>query len=643
MARVTGTVWRLRRVRWLVAVVLGVLVLVEAGRWLSFYQHASRAQDSLAQLERQLDRDALPLSPEAAIEARERLVRAEMDLRTASEHVGSDPLMALARRLPVLRTQAVALTGLIQAAHSSAATGVLAAEVLVAYSTRDDDPERTAVQEGVAFIESQAEPMARVRESLNRTEGLQARIPHGLAGPLERRRDRLAEAVGRIDEVVGGYEQARTMLPSLLGFDRPRTYLVLAQNDTELFPSGGLISNYGIVTFDDGQLVEMRFEYFTELFRRWQQASGSEYIEPPAPLRDYLLRGTTWALGEAGWYPDFPTTAELARSFVEKGGGPSVDGVIAIDLRFVEALLRDLGAVTVRDYGSVRVSADNLDTVVLEQTRSETLVPGAAGKAFLSSLAEEILRLVFATPDDEWLGLIETLSRMGAERHLQLQFDDDRLQAGAREYGLDGGMADPSGDYLMLADTSVGSTKLNLILENAIDVGIRLDGTGARSWVAYATANPFDEWRQGRDPLLVRALMLDGVYGSYLRLYAPAQASLTDLWVDGEPAGPHQSSEEHGRAVFGRYTPLGPGETSIVEFFYESAGVVETLDDGWQRYRLYVQKQAGTRAIPLRVAITLPEGSMVRSTTLDGEPVMLPVNSDLRTDRIIEIEFRPPR
>ncbi|MFN8583726.1 MAG: DUF4012 domain-containing protein [Dehalococcoidia bacterium] len=631
--------------RWAARLLIAALILfvcVEAVRWVSFYRHVARAQDSLVGLEQQLDLTSLAQTEQAATDVRDRLALADADLSRAEDHLRTDPLMAVARRAPVLGTQATGLAEVVRLAHATAFTARAASDVLVAYSRQHDDPTRSAVQEGIAFLDAQSEAMAEVRRRLTVTEEARTDIPGGLAGPLQRRRERVERAVVRMDELVTGYEEAHALAPSLLGFDRPRTYLLLAQNDTELYPSGGLISNYGIVTFQDGQIANMRFEYFVDLFRRWQQRSGNEYVAPPLPLKQYLLRDTSWALGEAGWYPDFPTTAQIASGFVAKGGASARDGTIAIDLRFVEALLRVVGPVTVEDYGGVRVDADHLDEVVLEQTRSDAVLPGSPGKAFLSSLAERLVRAIVATPRTRWPELIKTLGRMGAERHLQLNFADTALQDLATRYGFDGGIVEAPGDYLLLADASVGSTKLNLILENAIDVRVTPGETDARLRVAYTIHNPFDEWRQGRDPQLVRALMLDGVYGSYLRLYAPTQARLIDLLVNGQSVGAQQVDHEGVCAVFGRYTPVGPGATSVVEFDYESAGVVEPLDNGWKRYRLYLQKQAGTGAIPLIVHVALPAGATVRSVTLDGNASALPLQTDLRQDRSIEVEFRTP-
>lgn len=611
---------------------------IETVRWVSFYQHADAAQETLRTVEQQLDLTSLNYSRADVEDIRVRVLRAEADLEAAERHVDRDPLLVIGRRIPGLRGQAVGTTELVRAVRLSVATSVQALDVLLAYASYTDDPGSAALEEGVGFLDSQAEAMAAIRRSLDETRRQRARIPTGLASPLNTATADLDRAVGKLDTMVTGYERASLLLPELLGFRGARTYLLLAQNDTELFPSGGLISNYGVVTFDGGRVSRMDFEYFGTLFRRWQRASGNEYVEPPGPLKQYLLRGTSWALGEAGWYPDFPTTAELAGSFVEKGGVSAPDGTIAIDLQFVEALLQIVGPITVAEYG-IRVDAANLNEVTLVQTRDEAVLAEGVGKGFLSALAGDLLERIFATPKEQWLGLIQTLDRMGSERHLQLHFTDPALQVLTVEYGFDGGMVEEPGDFLLLTDTSVRSTKLNLILENSVGVDVRIDGAAAEATVSHTTTNPFPDWQRGRDPRLVRALMLDGAYGSYLRLYAPPQAQLLDLRVSSQPAGAQQVDIEYNKRVFARFTPVLPGETKVVEFRYRSEGVVDQLDDGWQRYRLYVQKQPGTGAIPLTVRLNLPADAEVRSTTLDGHKTSTTIATDLRVDRTIEVIF----
>ena len=164
-----------------------------------------------------------------------------------------------------------------------------------------------------------------------------------------------------------------------MGYEGRKRFLVLPQNDTELFPFGSLISSYAIATFNAGSLERIDLEYFGVLFNRWQ-AQTAEYVAPPAPLKQYLKQDYSWGLGEAGWYPDFPTTAALAHSFVSKGGAPPTDGTIAIDLQFIQNLLALLGPVTVADF-DVTVTAENVSELTLALTRDETYVPGRPLKA----------------------------------------------------------------------------------------------------------------------------------------------------------------------------------------------------------------------------------------------------------------------
>jgi hypothetical protein len=233
------------------------------------------------------------------------------------------------------------------------------------------------------------------------------------------------------------------------------------------------------------------------------------------------------------------------------------------------------------------------------------------------------------------------MDRMSSERHLQLNFTDPQMQSLTYEYGLDGGVVKPRGDYLLVADTSVASTKLHLILQKSITASIELkdDGT-ASTQVKYTLGNPFNEWKKGRDPKIVTALMLNGVYGSYTRVYAPIQAVLRDVQIDAKPSGAEQANEEMGKKAFGKAFSVLPGKTSSLEFTYDTPRVATAV--GKQRhYELYVQKQAGTEAIPFELKLSLPRGSDLDEVRIDGKQYDggLDIKTDLREDRVIEVTY----
>ena len=61
-------------------------------------------------------------------------------------------------------------------------------------------------------------------------------------------------------------------------------------------------------------------------------------------------------------------------------------------------------------------------------------------------------------------------------------------------------------------------------------------------------------------------------------------------------------------------------------------------------YRLYVQKQPGTRAVPLTVTVAAPPGMKIVSVELDGEELgsgLSEIVTDLREDRQIVVKYAP--
>jgi hypothetical protein len=636
-----------RGIRWRIGIA-GLLALAlvfggfEAYRAYGFYSDLRAARGSLLSLQDDLDLESLEDSEADVLSTRSQLEQALVRADAAGRFVENDPVLGLARHVPFLDKQADGLAGLVDAAEDATRTGLLAADVALAFARQSDQPDRTAVQEALAFLEAQREPMQAVEAGLVELQASHAALPTGLIGPLDTAKTQLGEALEKLEALVTGYNRAESFLPALLGYDGQASYLVLPQNDTELFPSGGLISSYGIATFIDGDLQEMEFEYFEALYERWQTQSGGEYIEPPAPLANYLKQGYSWALGEAGWYPDFPTTSRLASDFVQKGGAPATDGTIAIDTYFIRTLLDELGAVYVPEY-DVTVDFDNFQELTLELTRDEWDVPVEDQKAFLSDLSKALLARIFSTPKEEWVNLLGVLERMARERHLQIHLNDADMQTLAVAYGLDGSIERPEGgDYLLVADTSVNSTKLNMILETAVEIDLSLqpDGTAAKT-VSYSITNPFPAWAEGRDPELVARLMFNGLYGSYLRVYAPKGSTLKDVRFGGQTVGPEAIETEFGYTTFGRYFPVLPGTSAKLDVMYETPGTV-VAEGNLRTYRLYVQKEAGTEAVPLTLNLSLPEGARLEALTLDEEPSAggLTVKADLRTDRMIEVTYR---
>jgi hypothetical protein len=100
--------------------------------------------------------------------------------------------------------------------------------------------------------------------------------------------------------------------------------------------------------------------------------------------------------------------------------------------------------------------------------------------------------------------------------------------------------------------------------------------------------------------------------------------------------------EEAGKAVFGSFFVLPPGEGIETRLSYSlPSGVVEREGDDW-RYRLLIQKQGGASARPVRATVTLPEGARVTEATpspTGQEGGRIRFDLELNTDCEVGIRF----
>jgi hypothetical protein len=482
--------------------------------------------------------------------------------------------------------------------------------------------------------------MAESRARVERIRAARARIDGLLLpGSVTETLRALDGDLDEIDELVATYRHLSAFLPPFLGFQGPRTYLVLAQNNAELQASGGLISVYGTVTLEEGRIVEQRYADALTLGAAWLQRTG-DYVEPPGPLRRYLLKDQSWNLALAGWSPHFPAAAAQAERFYRLAGGAPVDGVIAINVRTIEAFLHVTGPVHVPSYG-VTVSAENALDVIEEHTRSAS-EPQGDRKAFVGLLAEELLSRLARVPPERWTDLVDALETLRDGRQLLFFSRDAALQRPAAGLRLDGALARPDGDYLMLVDASVNSTKLNVALrqELALKVRVHEDGT-AHHELRVSYRNDLPAWATGRDPALVGRLMLGGVYGGYARLLAPYRSRLSGVTLAGREVAPEEIASEHGKTVFGRYFALASGEETELAFRYATPATVRRDGDAFV-YRLYLQKQSGTGATPLHIDLALPYRARDVAIELDGARVdaTAPIETDLSRDRELVASYR---
>jgi len=469
----------------------------------------------------------------------------------------------------------------------------------------------------------------------------------------------LAERVAMLDQGLpllrAGLDVAGSA-PYLLGVEGVRTYLILAQNEDELRPTGGFISGAGRITLDGGRIAELDFQDANYV----DDYAHKPYPEPPGPLLEYM-GSELWLLRDANWSPDFPTSARQAAHLYEYGQGVPVDGVVALDQRAVELVMAGLGQVDVPGVEEP-VSAANV-----RQFLRAAWNPGEAGvtrewlysrKEFIGNLAVAIRQRVERDPGSvDWVRVGQGLYRALEERHL-LIFVPDIAPALARA-GWDGGLRESTGDYLMVVDSNLGFGKVGPLIDEALEYRVTLyaDGTAAAALsLAYIHQGSLEGVRC-RHPLpyvgnLTYEEMMHRCYYDYLRAYVPAGSVLRAATshptpgrylLRGEP-DPGQVvtlDDEAGRTVFAQFFVVEYGQTLETRLVYDLPQVT-WMSEGQRHYSLLIQKQPGTEGTPVLLTVALPPGARLASAVpspsrIDGETLTFEL--ELATDVAVDIAY----
>lgn len=493
--------------------------------------------------------------------------------------------------------------------------------------------------------------------SLDRVREARARI-----GDLQALPWRIRTLMEQIDGKLYLADELKLLavFPEMMGANRPRTYLIMAQNEDEVRATGGFLSGAGRLTVDNGQIVELSF----------QDASGVDnwrdkpYDLPPEPLYE-LMALELFLFRDANYWPDFPTSAEKAMELYRYGQDQVTpfDGAIAIDQQFVAMLLAVTGPLQVPELETT-VSSGNLIANLREAWGAGDDEAHAdwirERKDFLGPLARAIQAQFLDNFDAlDPLYLAETVHQAANEKHLQIYVRDPRTAAILNEIDWDGRQEwRANADRLMIVETNVGYNKVNPLVSRAIQYDVQIADEGT------ATANLAITYRHmGQDsgapcgqiiPYaegITYETLIDQCYWNFVRIYVPAGANPSELAQHPLPPetaavgtgwgskGSTIGDDGNGGDVITSQFVLPRGQTLTSNYSYKLPRIVS--GDDVRRYRLDLGKPSGLEPYPVTIHVTLPNGFSATQTSpaaiMNGQRVTFDL--ELRSDLDIEIVF----
>ncbi len=467
----------------------------------------------------------------------------------------------------------------------------------------------------------------------------------------EEHRDTFAELETRLPTLIRSmqeFDRFSDMAATVLGGDGSMRYLVLFQNNTEIRATGGFLGSFAEIDVKDGVITKMDVPGGGSYDL---QGSLKDFLVAPEPLR---LLSARWEFQDANWFPDFPTTARQASDMYVAAGGPSVDGVIAINATYVSDLLALLGPIEMPEYGRI-ISDDNFlvetqKIVELEYDREEN-----KPKAFIGDLAPRILeRLMDGTPED-FFSVLDHVNQGLGSRDIQLYFQDDQLERRVLDLGWGGELKQTTGDYLMIVNTNLGGGKTDGVIDEEVDVLVKVDTAGKLTNTVTISRTHTGEAGE---------LFTGANNVNYVRVYVPKDSVLIasegfnqpDIglfetpeatWIEDDdllyaiestqvdPISGTTTYEEAGKTVFGNWVQTRPGTTSTISFTYTLPFTLESLSKTptvlsrlttafgmteTEAYTLTLQKQSGINTRHTQITFQLPPGWNTLWNSNDSRP-----------------------
>lgn len=205
------------------------------------------------------------------------------------------------------------------------------------------------------------EPARRSEQAFDQAaEDLAVTDDYRLLGPVRTQVTRLSDLVLEARSTLGSTYRAARMLPSLLGEEEPRFYLLVLQNNAELRSGGGLPGALSLIRAHRGNV---------EIVEQVDTADLGRGRTPVVPLTDEERRVFGNRLAsypvDATLTPDVPRAAAILNAHWQRVVGRRIDGVVFVDPVAISYLLRGVGAVNVP--GFVQVDAGNVVATVENQ------------------------------------------------------------------------------------------------------------------------------------------------------------------------------------------------------------------------------------------------------------------------------------
>ena len=355
----------------------------------------------------------------------------------------------------------------------------------------------------------------------------QVNLPMGLNSMI-------ADYSVQIASMTGSYDNLKEFLPlfkTFIGDGSDRTYLLAAQNSSEIRASGGFPGSVGTIRIRDGILSIGDFSsVYNVLSTHTPSAAGITDEEKE------LFGSWMNAPRDACFDPAFERVAYIWALAYEQKNFEHVNGVVSLTPAIIQNMLGYIGNVTLSD--GTELTGDNATQVLQYDLYYKYLNANASSSAgdYVDNLFAETAKVTMAKLvsdfDVKKAGDYYKVFSDGAKnRTVMMWMEDEAEQALVKNAGCSGGLNDDSenpetGVYFSISDPC----KLGWFLN--IDTQISEPVVNSNGSSTYEVTATYSNTLSDNDKINAGRYIL-GSYGGtitgYIHIFAPAGGSISDI------------------------------------------------------------------------------------------------------------------
>ncbi|MFA5061888.1 MAG: DUF4012 domain-containing protein [Patescibacteria group bacterium] len=391
-----------------------------------------------------------------------------------------------------------------------------------------------------------------------------------------------------MSEHVTSNKSEVNLIQEILGYNNPRTYLLLFLNNTELRPGGGFIGAYAVVRVDKGIPQILKVEG-TEILDNY--APQDKLPIPPAPLAKYLYI-KKWGFRDSNWSPDFAESSLNSMNLfkIENGtAADSIDSVIGFTPTVLENILKISGPITVDGEEFTPENFTQKLEYEVEYGYAQKGLEFNDRKQILANLSRVLLQRLRTDVVLHWADYLNLAQQMLTQKQIVAYSSYPEAENVLLAKDWAGEIKQVPSDYLMWVDANLAALKTDKAMERTLSYLIAPSPSSTDKFIGtvkmtYTNTGHFDKFTTR--------------YRTYARVYLPLGSKF--ISVEGSmrndrttDVGTVDQGMENGKQWFGTFIAIEPGQTKDLTWQFELAPKIVSQINA-NTYQLFVQKQIGT-------------------------------------------------